>query len=83
MSATIISGCGEPMLLLVAEAVSWLATRPAMVAPTSNTGKAILENGEFIFIAKRRGGSPSIANNPNVRAGLKPLFAPRAPALRF
>ena len=56
-----------------------------MVAPTSNTGKAILENGEFIFIAKRRkeGGYPSIANNSNVRAGLKPLFAPRVPALRF
>jgi hypothetical protein len=27
-----------------------------MVAPTSNTGTAILENGEFIFIAKRKGG---------------------------
>ena len=56
-----------------------------MVAPTSNTGKAILENGEFIFIAKSRkeGGYPSIANNSNVRAGLKTLFEPQAPELRL
>ena len=58
-----------------------------MVAPTSNTGKAILENGEFIFIAKRKrrreGGYPSIANNPNVRACLKTLFEPQVPAHRF